>query len=67
MFDDLSNHGIVPNKTYITDSLYLDKIPEEFKKDYIRGLFDGDGVLSFTGNMLDMSCGFVSHHKQTVI
>lgn len=66
MFDDLSNYGIVPNKTYITDSLYLDKITEEFRRDYLRGIFDGDGTLSFTGRTNGATCGFVSYFRSTV-
>lgn len=66
MFDDLSKYGIVPNKTYITDTLYFDKIPKEFQRDYIRGLFDGDGGISFTGNIYEVSCDFSSHFYKTV-
>lgn len=66
MFEDLAQYGIVPNKTYITNSLHIDKIPEQFQRDYIRGLFDGDGCLSFTGNIYESGCGFVSHFESTV-
>ena len=55
-----------PNKTYITQQLYLDLIPEQFQKDYIRCLFDGDGGLSFTGKTWEVSCDFTSHFYNTV-
>ena len=66
MFVDLQKYGIIPNKTYKTNQLYLELIPEQFQKDYIRGLFDGDGGLSFTGNIWEVSCDFTSHFKTTV-
>lgn len=65
MYDQLQKYGIVPNKTYIVDRLYIDDIPEKFRRDYIRGLFDGDGILSFTENIAEVSCGFVSHFYNT--
>lgn len=66
IFNDLEKYGIVPNKTYLTKGLFIDKIPEEFQKDYIRGLFDGDGGISFTGNIREVSCNFTSHFYETV-
>lgn len=66
MFEDLANYGIVPNKTYITNKLYLEKIPEQFQRAYIRGLFDGDGGISFTGNTNEISCDFTSYFYETV-
>lgn len=66
MFDDLGKHGIIPNKTYYSHGIYLDKIPEEFQRDYIRGLFDGDGGISFTGNTNEVSCDFTSYFYDTV-
>ena len=66
IFDDLANYGIVPNKTYITNTLSLEKIPQEFQRAYIRGIFDGDGVLSFTGDVNEVGVGFVSHFENTV-
>ena len=66
IFEDLCNYGIVSNKTYLTNSLFIDKIPEAFRRDYIRGLFDGDGGLSFTGNIYEVACDFTSHFYETV-
>lgn len=66
MFKDLAVYGIVPNKTCITKGLSLDKIPSYLQKDYIRGLFDGDGGISFTGNISEISCDFTSYFYETV-
>ena len=41
---DLKSIGIVSNKTYI-DFNYLEKIPCEYRKYFIVGLFDGDGTI----------------------
>jgi intein/homing endonuclease len=40
--DSLIKLGIVPNKT---GNEVLPNIPDEFKGDYLRGLFDGDGCI----------------------
>lgn len=49
--EDLINLGIVPNKTHKqTDEDILtlwNGIPEQYKNDFIRGLIDGDGWVSF--------------------
>lgn len=66
MYNQLQKYGIVPNKTYIVDRLYIDDIPEKFRRDYIRGLFDGDGGISFTGNTAEVSCNFTSYFYNTV-
>ena len=66
MFEDLANYGIVPNKTHVINKLYLEKIPEQFQRAYIRGLFDGDGGISFTGNINEVSCDFTSYFYETV-
>ena len=42
--NDLARYGIVPNKTYVTKHLPI--IPEEYKKDFLRGLLDGDGWIT---------------------
>lgn len=42
MVKDLIDLGIVNKKSFI---LTMDKIPDEFKLDFIRGYFDGDGTI----------------------
>jgi hypothetical protein len=56
---DLEKYGIVPNKTYTLLSI-SDLIPEEYYPDYIRGLYDGDGVCSKNNNTLRI--GYCSHN-----
>lgn len=43
IYNDLVSHSIVPNKTYINSWAKLDD--EEFRPDFIRGYFDGDGSI----------------------
>lgn len=38
-------YGIVNKKTFKLDNIF-EKIPEEYKIDFIRGFFDGDGTLN---------------------
>lgn len=42
---NLSSHGVIPNKSKIAK---LPVIPEEMYRHFIRGLFDGDGSLSYS-------------------
>lgn len=66
MFNTLSQYGIVPRKTYITNSLNIEKIPKHLQRDFIRGVFDGDGGITFTNNVNDVSVDFVSYFKTSV-
>lgn len=66
--NDLINIGIVPNKTYTQSDEDINNlwssVPEEYKGDFIRGLIDGDGHVSFfvQDGGVNESCkiGFVS-------
>lgn len=42
IYNDLVSYGIEPRKTYLAKS-YISNIPDEYKKYFITGLFDGDG------------------------
>lgn len=43
MAESLSKYGIIQNKTYLTK--HLPEIPKQFRKDFLRGLLDGDGSI----------------------
>lgn len=43
---DLEKLGIKPNKTSMGLFINVEKIPEKYFYDFIRGLFDGDGCIS---------------------
>lgn len=42
---DLEKYKIIPNKTYDKSYGFPDLLEEQYYKDYIRGLFDGDGSI----------------------
>ena len=44
---------------------FFPEIPLKYQKAYVRGLFDGDGGLSFTGGN-DVAVDFTSHYYQIV-
>lgn len=47
--DQLIALGIVPNKTlYLDLQKVIDNVPNEFKPDFLRGYFDGDGCISIS-------------------
>ena len=64
LFDDLCALGVIPNKTYLSNS--LPEVSEEFKIPFLRGLFDGDGILSYKENYNEASVGFVSYSLENV-
>lgn len=49
---DLIKYNIVPNKTYSAEYKFPQLLNSEYYKDYIRGLFDGDGSIKMTGNSI---------------
>lgn len=57
---DLAEFGIIPKKTYSLFSL-SSKIPTEFYSDYIRGLYDGDGVCSKSNGGIRV--GYCAYNK----
>lgn len=66
IFNDLSKYNIIPNKTYEIQHIPTN-IPHEFKRDFIRGLIDGDGSISFdTTKSKDVTINFTSYH-QTIV
>lgn len=65
LYEDLVKHGVVDNKTY--SSNHLPEVPEDLLIPFLRGLFDGDGVLSFKENYNEVSVGFVSFFEENVL
>lgn len=57
LHQDLIKWGCVPNKSYL--DLHLPKIPEELKWHFIRGLFDGDGCLSYSLERKNFQLSFI--------
>lgn len=48
MFDDLAKYGVVPNKTN-NKMLMVSDIPENMRRHFIRGFFDGNGYVTRNG------------------
>ena len=65
LYEDLTKHGIIDNKTY--SSNHLPEVPEDLLIPFLRGLFDGDGILSFKENYNEISIGFVSFFEENVL
>lgn len=71
MVNDFRNIGFVKNKTYQNDDVVFSNIPDNLKRHFIRGYFDGDGTIFFSKwkrnvnwNESDRaSVGFVSYNK----
>jgi len=49
---DLAKYGVIKNKTHYT---YFPDIPEELHSHFIRGIFDGDGCISYYKTNLEFS------------
>lgn len=64
MFNDLAKYGIVPRKTYVTERIPYELIPNEFIEAFILGLYDGDGGISFSADCsTDVTISFASYHE----
>lgn len=66
MAKDLSFFGVIRNKTYDSVGLPLNLIPVEFQRPFIRGVFDGDGGLTFKENYNESGVIFCSYHRESV-
>jgi intein/homing endonuclease len=60
----LSQYHIIPQKT---GKEKLPYIPEAFKKDYLRGLFDGDGCVSIPNKKKQLKFSIVSASEEFLI
>lgn len=47
MVDNLKNKGINENKTYELTFPGIEIVPDELRRHFVRGYFDGDGSLSY--------------------
>ena len=45
LVSNLISLGIIPHKTYENNSFVFDNVPDNLKRHFIRGYFDGDGSL----------------------
>ena len=67
IFNDLAKYGIIPNKTYLVDSIPYEKIPSQYLKAYALGLYDGDGSLSYSNDFsTDVTLSYTAYSEQEV-
>lgn len=59
MVKDLAQYGIIPDKTHLTKHLPI--IPENYRRDFLRGLLDGDGWIT-KDKMGYYRIGFVNNY-----
>lgn len=66
IFNDLSKFGIIPQKTYKSNHLKYDLIPEEYLPAYVLGLLDGDGSIVVSKDCsTDVSINFTTYFEST--
>ena len=62
----LIDKGFTHQKSYDTSTIIWDSIPDNYKKDFIRGLWDGDGYVSKTAQNANIT-GMVSNNKNLLL
>jgi len=71
--DSLREIGFIKNKTYQIDDVVFNNIPDDFKRHFIRGFFDGDGTIFYSkwkdknhewNTSERCSIGFVSYNSK---
>ena len=60
--DDLVKIGFTTEKSYDQSDLVFKNVPNQFKKDFLRGLWDGDGYISVSGEGKNLT-GIVSNNQ----
>lgn len=48
MVNSLNKYGIIKNKTYLLKRIPLENIPNKYINHFFRGIFDGDGCISYS-------------------
>ena len=61
----LANYNIVPNKSKIFE-IPMDKISDEYKLDFVRGLLDADGYIGIRKDRNENCLNFISANKKCV-
>ena len=64
LVEGLISHGVIPNKTYKSNHLPI--VENKYEIDFLRGLFDGDGTLSYKENYNEACIGFTNYSEQVV-
>jgi hypothetical protein len=58
MHQSLCSLGVLPNKTHKDQSKIIDYIPSDLFNHFVRGLFDGDGSISFSRVSEKLICNY---------
>lgn len=67
IFKDLSKYGIVPQKTYQTQHIPINLIPENLLPAFLLGLLDGDGSITCSEDCSkDVTINFTSYYESIV-
>ena len=66
MYHELIQLGFTVNKSYDNNESIFLKIPDSFRRDFIRGLWDGDGYVSISKANKNIT-GIVSNNEQLLI
>jgi len=53
MIDDLREIGFIKRKSYQRDDIVFRNIPDNLKRHFIRGYFDGDGTILFSTRKIE--------------
>lgn len=66
MYNRLVELGFTPNKSYDHSDKIFFNIPDSFKRDFIRGLWDGDGYVSISSENKNIT-GIVSNNNELLV
>ncbi len=67
IFNDLGKYDIIPNKTYASHNLPINKIPSQYLSAFALGLFDGDGSLTYSQNFsTDVTIHYTAYYESEV-